>query len=107
MQGSGAAAVTEESCVSGSVCVLVAATGKNRDGSDAVVRLRFSGVGDPGVGHTAVCQGEVAALLATQREAARAGAVTPVAAVGGDVLAEALMKTGLVFIDDVPLELIR
>ena len=43
----------------------------------------------------------------TQREAARAGAVTPVAAVGGDVLAEALMKTGLVFIDDVPLALIR
>ena len=32
---------------------------------------------------------------------------TPVSALGGKVLADALLKTGLVFIDDVPAALVR
>ena len=104
----GANAEAEETTVGGSVVWLVAASGTDARGAPAAATLRFSGLGSAGVGFTAVCHGEVAALLAVGHAEARAGAgLPPVGALGGDRLAAALEKTGLVFVDDVPEDLIR
>jgi len=110
--GTGAAAVSTETAANGSTSMVVAASGVSAEsGEEVSTLLRFSGIGDPGVAHTCVCQGEVAVLLALgarRGEGVRAGAgLTPVAAVGGAPLADALRKTGLVFIDEVPAGLRR
>ena len=104
----GAKAESEETTVGGSVVWLVAASGTDASGSAATSTLRLSGLGSAGVGFTAVAQGEVAALLATHHAEARAGAgLPPVGSLGGERLAAALEKTGLVFVDDVPQGLLR
>ena len=111
--GVGTAAVSIEVAAAGSLSMLIAASGTSAaSGEEVTTQLRFSGIGDPGVAHTCVCQAEIARLLAlgarNEGEGVRAGAgLTPVAAVGGAPLAEALEKTGLVFIDDVPAALRR
>lgn len=105
--GIGVKAVTTDVCAKGSTSLIVAASGVSaQSGEQVSTKLRFSGIGDPGVAHTCVCQGEVARLLALGAQRAGAG-LTPVAAVGGSKLADALQETGLVFIDDVPAALLR
>lgn len=101
----GAHAESEADTLKGSIVWLARASGKDSAGQDASVHLRVSGLGSAGVGFTVVCHGAIASLLATGPARAGAG-LSPVAAVGGDVLATALEKTDLVFVDDVPPELL-
>ena len=97
----GADAVGRDTCVRGSVSFSFAAYGGAK-GSPVASMLRFSGVGDPGVAHTALCQSEIAVLLASREKDPRPGCVTPVAAVGAERLKLALVGTGLVWIDAPP-----
>lgn len=108
-KSAGAKAVTEKECTAGSVSFLVGASGTSKSGLPATTALRFSGLGDPAVIHTAVCQGEIAALLAQASTAdhARPGTQTPVSAVGGERLRGALEKTGMVLIEAVEPALLR
>jgi short subunit dehydrogenase-like uncharacterized protein len=98
----GASAVSEEICVRGSVSFSFAAYGEDSRGNTVISTVRFSGMGDPGVAHTAVCQSEIAVLLASREIDPRPGCVTPVAAVGAERLKEALVGTGLVWVDAPP-----
>eukprot|EP00946_MAST-07B_sp_MAST-7B-sp1_P001368 g1368.t1 len=95
----GASAVSEKICEQGSLSFSFAAYGADKG---KVSYLRFSAMGDPGVAHTAVCQSEIAVLLASRETTPRPGCVTPVAAVGAKRLKEALLGTGLVWIDEPP-----
>lgn len=105
----GAKAVTLDSCVKGSVNMLVQATGRTTAGEIVTKQLQFAGVGDAGVGHTSVCHGEIAVLLAKRTPGPNAlcgVGLTPISALGKD-LPDALVKTGLIFIEDVPKALVR
>jgi len=97
----GAKAVTAAQCVKGSVCMVVAATGTTVSGTTVTKELCFVGLGDAGVLHTCVNHGTIAVLL-TKRDESKAlvgAGMTPVSALG-TALPEALLKTGLVFIED-------
>lgn len=105
----GAKAVTVESCVRGSCCMLVCATGRTETGDVVTKKLRFAGLGDVGVAFTAVCHGEISVLLAQRKTGPKAlvgAGMSPVAALGKP-LADTLVKTGFIFVDDVPDTLLK
>lgn len=99
--GDGAKAVTAQSCIKGSVCMLVCATGTTGAGATVTKKLCFVGMGDAGVLHTCVNHGEIAVLLTKRDEdkALHGAGMTPISALG-NALPDALLKTGLVFIED-------
>jgi short subunit dehydrogenase-like uncharacterized protein len=107
--GAGAKAVKNiDDSLRGSCAMLVSASGRNAKGKAVRSAVRFTGVGDVGVTHTAVLHGTVCALLVKQRKEIPAGAfLTPVSALGGDVLRNALEETGMVKVDDVPAKMLR
>jgi len=102
----GAKAVTVESCVRGACCMLVSAQGRNAQGDIVSKNIRFAGIGDVGVAHTAICHGEISVLLAKRKSGLVGAGMTPVAALGS-TLADALVNTGFIFIDDVPAKCLR
>lgn len=94
----GAKAVTLKSCVKGSCCMLISASGKTEEGKKVRADLRIGGVGDVGVAFTAVCHGEISVLLSKRNGSNKmVGCLTPIAALG-NALPDALTETGLVFI---------
>lgn len=98
----GAKAATLEQCCTGSVCMVASGTGVSADTGDLVsASLRFAGVGGCGDAHTAICHAEIAALLAKRTKKEGGGCLSPIAALENS-LPDALVKTGFVFIDDVP-----
>lgn len=105
----GARATNASTCAKGSCCMLVSASGTTADGLAVSHQLIFAGLGDVGVAHTAVCQGEIAVLLAKRKVGASAlvgAGLTPVSALG-TALPDALLKTGFVYIEDAPDNVLR